>query len=310
MKKFIMRILNKIGANLSFSEKDLLEKTAILTAKQLSISHQNLSTINDLSDIEFQVFSQNGEDGIIDWIISKLPSIPKTFIEFGVENYQESNTRYLLVNRGWKGLVIDGSSDNVSNIKCQKLYWQHNLTAVNSFITAENINSIFHNNGFVGDIGILSIDIDGNDYWVWDAINIVNPAIVIAEYSAVLGDIYPITIPYKDDFYRMDAHYSGQYGGASICTLNDLAEKKGYMLLGTNSSGVNAFFVRNDLYDNLRKLLKNIRIYPSQFSDTRDKQGNLTYLRGDERLSLIKDCRIVNTVTSVNSSIEPVTYFV
>lgn len=298
MKKFIRKILNKVGSQLTFSEKILLEKTAILSAKQLALAYQALPSVTDLASTEFRVFSQNGEDGILEWLVAKLPMIPHTFIEFGVENYLESNTRFLLMNRNWRGLVIDGSKENIDFIKNQSLYWQHDLTAVSSFITAENINTIFKDNNFIGDIGILSVDIDGNDYWVWEAIDVINPAIVVVEYSAVLGDIYPLSIPYQADFYRFNAHYSGQYAGASIAAFNYLAEQKGYQLLGTNSTGVNAFYIRNDLFPILADLIENITIHPARFSDARNEQGQLTFLRGDQRKKLIENLPVVDVETS------------
>lgn len=303
MKKIIKKILNRVGNQLAFSEKPLLEKAAILSAKHLALAYQALPKISDLASVEFKVFSQNGEDGIIEWLVAKLPMIPQSFIEFGVENYQESNTRFLLTNRNWRGLVIDGSEKNINFIKGQNLYWQHDLTAVAKFITTENINRVFQDNNFVGDIGILSIDIDGNDYWIWQAIDVVSPAIVIVEYSAVLGDMYPISVPYQSDFYRFDAHYSGQYAGASIKAFNHLAEQKGYKLIGTNSTGVNAFYIRNDLFPVVASLIENITLYPARFSDTRNEQGQLTFLRGEQRIKLIENLPVINVETTEKQSI-------
>ena len=105
-----------------------------------------------------------------------------------------------------------------------------------------------------GPLGILSIDIDGNDYWIWQAITSVQPAIVICEFNAVLGDMRPIVVPYDSAFQRLRAHFSGQYFGASIAALKSLARAKGYTFVGTNSNGVNAFFLKEELAAKLKSV--------------------------------------------------------
>lgn len=130
--------------------------------------------------------------------------------------------------------------------------------------------------GFSGDLGILSIDIDGNDYWVWESINCVNPSLIICEFNPNFGDVYPIVIPYDPAFERFKAHYSGMYYGASIVALKMLAERKGYVLLGTNSNGVNAFFVRKDLFVCLKHFPKP-KVYPALHRDSRNENGSFNY---------------------------------
>ena len=119
-----------------------------------------------------------------------------------MENYRESNTRLLLQLRNWRGLVIDGSSNNIQCIQEQEVSWRHQLDSFSEFITSENINYLISRSRMAGDIGLLSIDIDGNDYWVWRAITQVNPVVVVVEYNAVLGDLFPISIPYEPSFNR------------------------------------------------------------------------------------------------------------
>ena len=247
---------------------------------------------------EFKVFSQNGEDGIIQFLIHKIPEIPRTFIEFGVETYLESNTRFLLMHNSWKGLVIDGSKENIENIKAQDLYWRFDLTAVERFITKENINSIFKENGFSGEIGILSIDIDGNDYWVWEQISEVQPVIVIAEYNSYFGSERPISVPYKSDFYRTNAHFSNLYFGASLSALNHLAEVKGYSLIGCNRSGNNAFFVRKDKLNGLTPVPVSKAFIDTPSREARDEKGNLTFADSPSRRKLIEGMPVINVVNN------------
>jgi hypothetical protein len=260
----------------------------------------------DIHAAAFKVFSQWGEDGIIQWIISKIPDMIPVFIEFGVENYQESNTRFLLMKNNWKGLIIDGSEAHMSEVKSRDLYWRHDLTAVAAFINKNNINALFENNGFTGDIGILSVDIDGNDYWVWDAVTCVNPQVVICEYNSLWGSEKALVIPYREDFFRTHAHYSNLYYGVSLKALELLAQKKGYVLIGSNEAGNNAFFVKKT-YASLFEIQTAEKAFiKSTFRESRDKNGNLTYLSKNECLKLIRDMPLLNLETSQVESISKI----
>jgi hypothetical protein len=246
------------------------------------------------SSYEFQIYSQWGEDGIIQYILSRVNIEHSVFVEFGVENYMEANTRFLLVNDNWSGLVIDGDQDNINSIKQDSIYWKYNLKAECAFIDKDNINELIRSNGITGDIGILSVDIDGNDYWVWDAINVIKPRIVICEYNSLFGPEKSVTTPYAPRFIRTNAHYSNLYYGASISALTKLADIKGYALVGGNKAGNNIFFVRTDLMENLEEKSPSDVYIESQFRESRDENGNLTFLSMQERLELLKDMKIVN----------------
>jgi hypothetical protein len=202
-----------------------------------------------LAEVEFQVFSQWGDDGIIQYLVNNIEFSNKTFIEFGVENYKESNTRFLLLNNNWSGLVLDGSQKAVDFIKSDGISWTHDIYAKQAFITKENINSListeFLEKGFNSELGILSVDIDGNDYWVWNEISVVKPIVVIVEYNSFFGEKRAITIPYHDAFV-MDTETRPYYWGASLKAFCLLGEKMGYYLIGCNSNGNNAYFVRKD----------------------------------------------------------------
>jgi hypothetical protein len=258
------------------------------------------SLISSIQEAEFQAFSQFGDDGIIQYLVQLLPIPYPIFIEFGVEKYTESNTRFLLLNNNWRGLVIDGDQENISYIQQDEIYWRYDLTAVCSFITAENINDLFVQNGFSGEIGILSIDIDGNDYWVWEKIEAVKPTIVIVEYNSVFGKL-PITIPYQADFVRTKAHYSNLFWGTSLGALCHLAEVKGYYFVGTNSAGNNAYFVKKDklnldITPQLSPLTLEKGFTDSKFRESRNEQNQLTFLRGQERLKAIQGCEVYHVI--------------
>lgn len=254
--------------------------------------------LRDIQKAEFQVYSQWGDDGIIDFLVNYLDFENKTFVEFGVENYTECNTRFLLVNNNWSGLIMDGSEAHMTNIKNDEIYWKYDLKAMAAFITAENINSLLSKNGYDGALGLLHIDIDGNDYWVWKAITVANPVIVIVEYNSVFGNTKPWAIPYDASFVRTNAHYSNLYFGVSLVSLCDLAEEKGYYFVGCNSNGNNAYFVRKDKIKDLSIKNPKDNFVFSKFVESRDKRGELTYVRGEARLNVLKGLPIVDTRTN------------
>lgn len=262
------------------------------SARQACWKLEDKKYIDSLSDVEFRVYSQWGEDGIIEWLIQNLPIKNTTFVEFGVENYSEANTRYLLENRNWKGLVMDGNKSYMEQLKYEDIYWRYDLRAVSSFITKDNINTILDEHGYGNDLGLLSVDIDGNDYWVLEAIKKHKADILICEYNPIFGDNYAITTPYNDSFTRFDAHYSGLYFGASIKAITSLAAKKGYEFVGTCSNGINAFYVRKELFPSIKDKINHIRALPSRHRDARDKTGCLQFTSGLARLDLIKDMSV------------------
>ncbi len=195
----------------------------------------------------FMVTSQFGEDGFLQHLLRHVPISDKTFIEFGVEDYKQSNTRFLLQNNRWCGLILEGDPSCIELIQQDSLYWWRDLTVISAFVTTENINSLFESQSFTGDIGLLSIDIDGNDYWIWEAVTVVQPRIVSVEYNYRFGPELAAAVPYDSAFYKRDAHPSRIYYGSSLRALAGLADEKGYDLVGCSDGGVNAFFVRRDV---------------------------------------------------------------
>jgi len=254
--------------------------------------------LNNIQLAEFKVFSQWNDDGIIQFLVNYLDLEDKTFIEFGVQNYTESNTRFLLMNNNWTGLIMDGTESNIRDVQEQDIYWKYNLTAINAFITRENINDLIRQNGFNGELGLLHIDIDGNDYWVWKEISVISPVIVIIEYNSVFGKDNPWTVPYQADFYRTDAHHSNLYFGSSLRSLCDLSKEKGYTFIGSNSHGNNAYFIRNDKIKALKAIGADEGYVLSQFRESRNKEGNLDFINGENRLKAISGMDVFNTQTN------------
>jgi hypothetical protein len=271
-----------------------------LSGRMASWHVRSRHVIANLQEVEFRVSSQWGQDGIIDWLIERaeIPPEAQTFIEFGVETYRQSNTRFLLQNRNWRGLIMDGDPALVAAVKNDGLMWRYDLAARSAFITQENINDLISAEGFGGEIGLLSVDLDGNDYWVWEALSAVHPIICVCEYNAVFGDLHPICTPYDQNFSRTKAHSSNLYFGASIAALRSLAARKGYRFVGTNSAGNDAFFVREDYASRfIEGSLMQVRSLPSRFRESRNRSGLNTHIGGVERVRQISALPVINVET-------------
>ncbi len=199
-----------------------------------------------LNQFEYASFSQHGEDGIIDEIFRRIGLTNQYFVEFGVGDGTENNTANLLF-KNWKGLWIEGSASftKLINENIKRYVSDDNLTIVNSYTTAENIEELFSKSHVPAEFDLLSVDIDGNDFWVWKAIESFNPRVVVVEYNAFWGPSTNWVMPYNAE-HAWD--YKSVYFGASLKALQVLGEQKGYRLVACDMSGTNAFFVRNDLH--------------------------------------------------------------
>lgn len=197
-----------------------------------------------LTPYGFTAYSQTDEDGILQEIFNRIGTTNRVLIDFGCAQGVECNSTYLILT-GWRGLWMDGSEENVAAVR--RSFAQQvepgDLQAKQAFITTENINSLIESAGLPKEIDLLSIDIDGNDYWVWEALTAVSPRVVAIEYNATFHP--PVRIVQE---YNPASRWNfTNYYGASLQALERLGSKKGYSLVGCSFSGANAFFVRNDL---------------------------------------------------------------
>lgn len=279
------------------------ERLRELVGGGLAYQVSQRTRIASLHDVEFRVYSQFGDDGIVQWLVSRLPQLPRCFVEFGVEDYSEATTRFLMVNNHWSGLVIDGSEANIARLRRQPWFWRYNLTAIASFLTLDNLEEVVGRWGQERQVGLLHIDVDGNDYWFWEGLSSISPGLVIMEYNALFGAERAITVPYRADFRRFRMHHSGQFFGASLAALTHLAAKKGYALLGTNSAGNNAYFVlREFLGDSLREVTPIQAWARPGFRDSRDGRGHLDFRSFEARQSAIRGLPVVNVITGSSES--------
>ena len=198
-----------------------------------------------LNRYESKIYSQAGEDGIIAEIFRRIGTTTKDFVEFGSGDGRENNTVSLLTTQGWKGLWIEGDNEAVS--RARQAFADYvgagKLRVDSAFITAENIETLFRDAKVSPEFDLLSVDIDRNDYYVWQGIRQFRPRVAVVEYNAIFPPDVAWVVPYDPAaWWDLTSR-----AGASLGALEQLGREKGYELVGCSLSGVNAFFVRADL---------------------------------------------------------------
>ncbi len=259
-KNILRKLLTMIDNNRPMNDTvDIIgRKTTCVekgTQMLLSLKYKELLAedvpLPSFEDVEFSSFSQNGEDGILFYIFSLIGTASRRCIEICAGDGIECNSANLVLNSGWEALLFDNDISKVR--RGQQFYLKCKETSlwppifVNAWITAENVNSFITSNGFEGEIDLLSLDIDGMDYWIWKSIDCIVPRVVVVEYNNLWGPDKAVTVPYKPDFVADDSDYRG----ASLAALVGLGREKGYRLVGCQRYGFNAFFIRSGIAEDI-----------------------------------------------------------
>jgi hypothetical protein len=206
----------------------------------------------NLRDVGFRIFSQFEEDGLLLYLFAAIGTSNKSFVDVGSADGINSNCANLAINFGWDGLFIDGSHANIERgrefYKKHPDTWAYPPQFVQAIVQRENINELIESAGFRGAIDLLSIDIDGNDYWIWDALNVIEPRVVIIETHIEFG-MRSIVVPYDKDYSYPGKH--PDYHGASPVAMAKLAGKKGYRLVGANNYGFNTIYIKKGIGEDI-----------------------------------------------------------
>ena len=263
----------------------------------LNEAKKKYDLVDNLHNVEYKVFSQTGEDGIIDFLLSRINISTSKFVEIGVGDYSEANTRYVYEKSFSKGLIIDIERNLKHKVSKNINLWKGMLEIENTEIDKDNINAILDKYHLNGNLDLFSIDIDGLDYWVVKSLKPMISKIFVAEYNPTFGHNLEITIPYIKNFNRFKSHYSGCYYGCSLKAMIKLMETKGYDFLGTNKLNFNAFFVSKDISHNFKNLkirLDNLESYTTiKIRDSKNSKGELDFLNKNERLNQIKNFDVI-----------------
>lgn len=246
-KNFIKGALSSVRSKHNTQVEQKIISNQYLLMKKLLTADERPS----LRDVGFQVYSQFEEDGMLLYIFSVIGTINKRVVEICAGDGIQCMAANLIINHGWEGLLFDGDKDNVD--QGIKFYASHESTFLyppvfkQAWITRENINQLINENGFRGEIDLLSLDIDGNDYYVMAAIDVIKPRVIICETQNVIPADLALTIPYRDDFYYLDGKQHPEFRSVSPLAMQKLLATRGYRLVGSHRYGFNAIFMHNDV---------------------------------------------------------------
>ena len=258
----------------------------------------NLDKIKNLETINYKVFSQHGEDGIIQYLIKKLNLKEIKFVEIGTEDYSESNTRYIYQTMNCEGLIIDPYKNLKNQIQKHISLSSNKLKIHNDYADKENILEILKLNNFENNLDLFSIDVDGIDYWIIKELPKKISKIFIAEYNPFFGPNAEVTVPYIKNFNRTNYHYSNLCYGVSLKALVNLMKEKQYTFIGSNNKNTNAFFISNDYIEKIPikiSNLENLEIFTNcKIREAKDKNGKFDFRENDE----ILNTQVLNLVTN------------
>ena len=310
MKSICFKVVNFFVLLLKKMKLDIfaLDRVIFCIGKvQISLNRNKYDEVEDLIETEVKIFSQNGEDGIIDYLVHKLKVDKKNFVEIGVGNYRESNTRFLYNRYHPKGLIIDYIDDMKKKVTKHVNFWKGDLRICNQKIDADNILDILNKNCDY-EIDFFSIDIDSIDYWIIKKLKNNISKIFVAEYNPVFGAELEVTVPNISGFERSKYHYSYLCYGMSLKALINLMDQKGYYFIGTNLQKINAFFILKEFKKEV--FFKNIKIKSldnytnSNIRDSRDINNNLNFLSGNNKFKEIEDCEVINLKDNKNELVK------
>ena len=298
INKIFIKILNKLFKNYFGKKLLMLGTSHILNMRK------NYKNISNLNEVDFKVFSQNGEDGIIDYLLFSLQIEKPKFIEIGVGDYYESNTRFLFERSSGDGLIIDIIDNFQKRVEKNIRLWKGNLKILNRKIDSENILATLKEFNFFDNIDLFSIDVDGIDYWILEKMPKKFCKLIVAEYNPYFGSNLEISVPNDKNFDRSKYHHSNLCFGASLKSIINLLDRKGFVFLGTNLFKNNAFFVNSDFKDNLFLEIPNNNELNSftnaSFRESRDINNKLNFIDPKDILNEIKKCKVVDLSSSEN----------
>jgi len=233
-------------------ELEQMIQVSIMNQYKIMVSLQTdeIQNLPKIIDTGFKAYSQFDEDGILLYIFSLIGFTNRKVVEMCCGIGAECNTANLIINHACYGLLFDGDENNIKSainfFKSNKSTWLLPPICKHVWITKDNINSLIEEEGFKGDIDLLSLDMDGVDYYIWKSLEIISPRVFICECHNMIPDDMAVTIPYKDDFSGWSKD-NALFLGASPLAMIKISKEKGYRLIGSHKYGFNLIFMRNDI---------------------------------------------------------------
>ena len=298
MLNFLKQIIRTFLSG-TFSEsrnpRFALGQSSLLASRAASPHFKNLW------DAEVKVYSQWGEDGILDFLVSKLGISKPKVLEIGAGNFTECNSRFLVENLNASVVAIDGRKDLLKSIDTSELKWKSHILGIETWVTPENINALItQGNQFMQGIDVFSLDLDGNDYWIIEKAELSNIKVIVVEYNPLFGRRFEVTVPRDDAFDRTVKHESWLYFGASLLAFVGVLKRKGFTFVGTNRVGNNAFFIASDK-ENLIPFKPDPTdsvYYDWRIRESRGPGNKLNFLSGLARQSVMSNLQLVDLVNN------------
>jgi hypothetical protein len=301
MKFFLIKQVKKIALELpNYLKPEIGNLKFLLGQSAIISSRATADSFKDLWDAEVKVYSQWGEDGILDYICGAIGVSKPNVIEIGAGNFIECNSRFLAESRNANIIAVDGRNDLKENVKTSSIFWKSQIIPLVDWVTPDKINSIILlGEEKFGKIDIFSIDLDGNDYWIIKEANLTKIDVVVLEYNPIFGAIKEVSVPRDDEFDRYKKHFTGLYYGASLRAYIKLLINKDFIFIGTNRVGNNAFFVKNNLLHNFKIVIPSDldKYVDWRIRESREESGRLSYLSGKDRLEVIKELPLIELTT-------------
>lgn len=286
IKRVISKLIKSAGLR-RFSDSVSHAEKAILQARdnqigqlQLQMHYRRLSSLRDqlprFNDTGFRVYSQFEEDGLLLYIFSLIGTTNKRVVEICAGVGWECMAANLIVNHGWDGLLFDGGPENVQ--RGTEFYRRHPNTSlkppkfVHAWITAKNINDLISKEDFAGEVDLLSLDIDGNDYWIWKAIDVIRPRVCLFETHNVIPLPLSLTVPYEPSRCALSLpEPESDFRSVSLAAMTKLSKSKGYRLVGAHRLGFNVFYMRNDVAADIFPEIPETAVHDNEFTRHQQK---------------------------------------
>jgi hypothetical protein len=295
MRVRIIRWIRGLNSRINLA---LLQKPSHLeTQAAILASRTRYPSLNLLSDADVKIYSQWGEDGILDYLCDCLGVERPKVLEVGAGNFTECNSRFLVEFRNASATLVDANTNLEKNVKESDLFWKTHLYAITKWVSTSNINSIINTaNQQMGGLDVFSLDLDGNDYWILKEADLGDTKIVVVEYNSIFGSEISVSVPKDERFDRTQKHFSWLYYGANLKAYVDLLKSKGFIFVGTNRVRSNAFFVRNDQISRVSIEIPTslTNFIDCKIRESRDELGKMSYLDLAHGYELIKDELVID----------------
>lgn len=304
MNLFLKKIISKIIIKLIipiykiFYNQKVNDLKFLIGNSFLKTERYNYNKYKYIEESYYRIFSQNSEDGVLDYLLYCLNLKDPKFCEIGTEDYQEANTRYIYEKNSGTGFIIDCISNYKFKVQKNLRLWRGNLNVIEKKISPDNVIEIFNSYKILDNLDLFSLDIDGIDYFVLEKLPNKFSKIAVIEYNALFGDKYAISVPNLENFDKNEYHYSQLCFGASLRAIINLMKTKDFTFIGCNEINNNAFFLNNDFLNHYKLTIPNtdnLKKYTElRKRDSRNEYSFINYLNLHESMKIIEDCEVLD----------------